>query len=96
MNSNAFFNRMEILLYSTLISVMSGINHLRAHFQHSSTIPIQPSSDEEAEPYQLNGELKVRSLTMNWSSIQEALLSILLWVVLGFAAGFLIGMINPR
>lgn len=96
MNSNAFINRMEILLYSSLISVMSGINHIRAQIQQSTTMPIQPSSDTEAEPSQLNGDLEVRSLTKNWNSILEALLSIILWVVLGFAAGFLIGMINPR
>jgi hypothetical protein len=96
MNSNAFFNRIEILLYSTLISAMSGINHLRAHIQHSSAIPTHPSPDVEAEATQLNGELKVRSLSMSWNSFKEALLPLLLWVVLGFAAGFLIGMINPR
>jgi hypothetical protein len=96
MNSNAFFNRVEILLYSSLISAMSGINHLRTRIQHSSALPFQPSADNDAGPTQLNVGLKVRSLTMSWNSIKDALLPLLLWVVLGFAAGFLIGMINPR
>ena len=96
MNSNAFINRIEILLYSTLISAMGGINKLRAHIDQPLAIPTQPSPDIEAEPSQVNRELKVSSLTMSWNSIIEALLPLVLWVVLGFAAGFLIGMINPR
>jgi hypothetical protein len=95
MNSNAFFNRVEILLYSIVISVMTGINHLRAQFQHLSSIPIQHSPTEEADPTQQNDQLQERSLLMRWESIQQALLSLLLWVILGFAAGFLIGMIKP-
>jgi hypothetical protein len=96
MNSNAFFNRIEILLYSTLISAMSGINHLRAHIQHSTETPTLPSPAMDAEPSQINREIKVRSLSMSWNSFKEVLLTLLLWVILGFASGFLIGMINPR
>jgi hypothetical protein len=95
MNSNAFFNRIEILLYSTLISAMSGINQLRARIQHSSTIPIQPSAENEAQISQLTDQIKISSRITIWDSIKDALLSLLLWIVLGFAAGFLIGMINP-
>jgi hypothetical protein len=60
-----------------------------------SSIPIQHSPTEEADPTQQNDQLQERSLLMSWESIQQALLSLLLWVILGFAAGFLIGMIKP-
>lgn len=96
MNSNAFFNRVEILLYSALISAMSGINHLRAQIQHLSIVPLQHSPVGEADPTQLNNQYQARSLLPSWKSIQQALLPLLLWVILGFAAGFLIGMIKPR
>jgi hypothetical protein len=96
MNSNAILNRIEILLYSTLISAMSGISHLRAHLQHSTALPTQPSLENEAQTSQPADQYKPRSLAMSLITIREALLPLLLWIILGFAAGFLIGMINPR
>src|SRR4030043_2301892 len=95
MNSNTFFNRVEILLYSIVISVMTGLNQLRAQFQHLTSIPIQHSPNGEAGPTELNDHSRGRSLFVSWETIQQALLSLLLWVILGFAAGFLIGMIKP-
>lgn len=96
MKANAFFNRIEILLYSTLISAMSGINKLRTRLQPSAALPAQPLTDIEAQPPQANVQPKVSVLTLGWNAMREALLPLLLWVILGFAAGFLIGMINPR
>jgi hypothetical protein len=95
MNSNAFFNRVEILLYSTLISAMSGINKLRTHVQHLFIIPIQNSPDLQANPTQLNNQFQEKSQLVSWKSIKQAFLTLCLWVILGFAAGFLIGMIKP-
>ena len=96
MKANAFFNRIEILLYSTLISAMSGINKLRTRLQPSAALPAQPLPDIEAQPPQVDFIPKVSVLTLGWNAMREALLPLLLWVILGFAAGFLIGMINPR
>ncbi len=96
MNSNTFFNRVEILLYSGLISAMSGINHLRAKIQHFSTLPVQYSPEEAIDPTPVNEQIHPRSLTLNWKSIQQAVVSLIFWVILGFAAGYLIGMIKPR
>jgi len=95
MNSNTFLNRVEILLYSTLISAMSGINNLRAQIQHLSTIPIQPQPDAEIDIIKFNDQYHERSLFMRWKLLQQALVPLLLWVILGFAAGYLIGMIKP-
>ena len=94
MNSNVFFNRIEILLYSTLISTMSGLNHLRAHVQHSAEIPTVTLWDDEVEPTQLDEQSIDRTQNLRWISIKEAIIPLLLWVILGFAAGFLIGMIR--
>jgi hypothetical protein len=96
MNSNTFLNRAEILLYSTLISAMSGINHLRTQIEHLTTIPVQHSPDGDIDPTLVNDQYKERSLLMHWKTIQQSLLQLLLWIILGFAAGYLIGMIKPR
>jgi hypothetical protein len=96
MNSNTFLNRAEILLYSTLISAMSGINHIRTQIEHLSTIPVQHSHEDENDPTLVTDQYQGRSLSMKWKSVQQALLQLVLWVILGFAAGYLIGMIKPR
>jgi hypothetical protein len=96
MNANGFFNRLEILLYSSLTSAMSGINDLRARLPHSTAIPAQPLSDVEAEPPQVNLAAIESTFALSWNSIKEALLPLVLWLILGFATGFLIGMISPR
>jgi len=96
MNSNTFLNRAEILFYSTLISAMSGINHIRTQIEHLTTAPIQHSPDGDIDPTLVNDQYKERSLLMHWKTIQQYLLQLLLWVILGFAAGYLIGMIKPR
>jgi len=96
MNSNTFSNRVEIFFYSTLISAMSGISHIRAQIQHFATIPVQHSSGGETDSTQANGFGQEKIHFMSWNSVQQALVPLLLWVILGFAAGYLIGMINPR
>jgi hypothetical protein len=96
MNSNAFFNRIEILLYSSLISAMTGINRARARLQHLSALPFPLTPEAGTDTNELHSDPKTSALSMGWNSIKAALLPLLLWIVLGFAAGFLIGMLNPR
>ena len=74
---------------------MSGINHLRSQIQHFSTSPEQHSPDEELGSMLVNEQYQERSLSVYWKSIQQVLLQLFLWVILGFAAGYLIGMIKP-
>ena len=95
MNSNTFLNRVEILLYSSLISAMSGLSNLRAHLQHSTDLPTQSEPNYPAVPTKSPDQVKGRSLTSSLISIREALIPLFLWILLGFAAGFLIGMIHP-
>lgn len=96
MNANAFLTRFKILLYSALTSVMSGIDQLRAKFQDVTTIPAPHSMTGESEQVVQNDQLTRGSLSLTWESIKVALLSLFLWIILGFAAGFLIGMLKPR
>jgi hypothetical protein len=96
MDSHAFRNRIEIVFYSTLISTLSGINHLRAQIQHVFKFTIQPSINSETDLAQLNDQTFERSLIYTLKYLQQFLVPLLVWVILGFAAGFLIGMIKLR
>jgi hypothetical protein len=74
---------------------MSGINKLRAHVQYRFTFPIKNSTDLLANPTDQNIQFQEKSQLVSWKSIKQAFFTLCLWVILGFAAGFLIGMIKP-
>ncbi len=95
MNSSVIRNRAEIMLYSSLISVMSGLNSLKSHILDQQTISEQAIVDDQAEAILRNEYIKENRFSLNWVAIQEAMPPLLLWLILGFAAGFLLGMIGP-
>jgi hypothetical protein len=94
-NSKAFFNRIEIIFYSTLISCMSGINHIRARAEQAVNLPPQPTIDEDKDYSPLNSKSPARLLIDSWTYLRQALIPLLVWVIFGFAAGFMLGMIRP-
>jgi hypothetical protein len=94
-NTNAFTNRVEIIFYATLISFMSGLNHIRAHSDPVGNFPFQHTTDENVNSFELANELPRSLLVSGWRTIRQALAPLLIWTTLGFAAGFLIGMIKP-
>ena len=94
LNTNAFLNRVEIIFYSTIISCLSGINQIRTHADHIVNLPFQPTTDENTNSFQLTHEVPGSMLLSNWTTIRQALAPLLIWTILGFAAGFLIGMIR--
>ncbi|MFZ2096562.1 MAG: hypothetical protein WAV05_07985 [Anaerolineales bacterium] len=95
MNSNTLLNRAEILMYSSLISVMSGINHIKSKILQAPSLPTRQPLDGEAATSQSYRQVLSRSMTEVWKTIEQVLLSLLLWAILGFAAGFLMGMLQP-
>jgi hypothetical protein len=95
MNANTFFNRFEIFFYSALISAMSWISHFRTGSQVGSVHQRQPAPHGETGSIQQMDLSQPKSFALSWQSIKAALLPLLLWTVLGFAAGFLIGMLSP-
>ncbi|HSB65441.1 MAG TPA: hypothetical protein VLD65_02625 [Anaerolineales bacterium] len=94
MNYIKVINKAEILLYSTLISIMSGINRYKEQGQDDPKLRQQ----EITAVYSYQGNVidleSEKSVLINWDTIQQTFLSLLLWTVLGLAAGFLIGMLN--
>ncbi len=93
MNSSTFVNKLELQVYSTLISIMSGINRLKTPPRPLASYQDQQNSISEASLALMQPHKK--TISVSWDVIQQAALSLLLWVILGFAAGFLIGMIRP-
>jgi ABC-type nitrate/sulfonate/bicarbonate transport system permease component len=94
MNSSRLLNRVEIMLYSSLISVMSGMNGFKAKVQHLTSLtagqPVDGAIDNG-----LTGNLSAgRTLAQAWKTLEQTLVALFLWAILGFAAGFLIGMLQ--
>jgi hypothetical protein len=96
MNANAFITRFEIFLYSTLTYAMSGMNHIRAKLHEVTTMQAQPSAKTDFGEILLDDQQNKGPLAPSWETIKVILPPLFLWIVLGFAAGFLIGMLKPR
>jgi len=96
MNTPGILNRVEIVVYSALTSVMSKVNHLRGNVGQTISPADQPTQLAEDPAVYDNQQSHQRSLYMVWNSIQEIVPLLFLWLMLGFAAGFLIGMVQPR
>jgi hypothetical protein len=95
MNSNTFFNRVEILFLNTIISCLSGINRLRVYSQSVPTVSIEVSPTVKTRSLRLKKVSKSKSLSLWWDEIYQVLVPLLIWALLGLAAGFLIGLIKP-
>jgi hypothetical protein len=95
MDTDALVNRFQILFYSALISILSGINRLRARILPLPGTNVQKSGEQNSETVLASEPLQPQSRALSWQAIQNTLASLLLWAVLGFAAGFLMGMIRP-
>lgn len=96
LHSSAFINRVEINLYSLLTSCMSVVNRAQVDSDALgySALKSPPFENEiVSEAYQGSS---IKSGTAWWLNISQVLISLIIWMVLGFAAGFLIGTISPR
>ncbi|OGO13291.1 MAG: hypothetical protein A2Y53_02630 [Chloroflexi bacterium RBG_16_47_49] len=96
LNSNAIFNRVEIIFYATLTACMSGVNRIRVYIDHLVKVPDQILLDEQVNSVPITDVEPEKNQITPWTYISQALLPLVIWIVLGFAAGFLIGMLRPR
>jgi hypothetical protein len=93
---NALVNRLEVVFYSTLTSIISGVHRIRAHFGHFLTVPPQSTTSKAAVASPLYDQFSAKPSINQSSNFGQLLLSILIWTILGFCAGFLIGMLNTK
>jgi hypothetical protein len=94
MESANFFNKLEIRLYSTLISLMSGMSRFKSVDLPAAGPALPAESMINSEAAAVGAEENSTPASKRWQIIQQVLLSLLLWIVLGFAAGFLLGMLK--
>ncbi len=94
MDSPAFVNKIGIALYSTITSILSGINHIVDRNTPASRTMIESATPEKIDLASIEFSGAESTSSIRWESIQQALISLLLWVILGLAAGFLLGMIR--
>lgn len=95
-NSNALLDRIEVLFFSILTSCMSGVNRIQGHSTRMVKIHQYPLNYEKSDNYRVTRDIPEKTHILIWASISQAIVTIVIWMILGFAAGFLIGMIKPR
>jgi ABC-type nitrate/sulfonate/bicarbonate transport system permease component len=94
MNSSRMLNRVEIMLYSSLISVMSGMNRIKGNVQHLTSLTTGQSVEGAMANGQVGNISTGKTLVQAWKTLEQVLVAMFLWAILGFAAGFLIGMLQ--
>jgi hypothetical protein len=95
LNSNVF-NRIEISGYSALTSLLGRIERLRELISRLSD-KAQDPTEFTGEACLVNSSEQQSSNNMTrWAYFSQVFISITIWMILGFAAGFLIGLINPK
>jgi len=94
MNSIKAINKAELALYSTLISLMGGLIRLKEGDAQGSKHVVQPEAPLDDPTVIMDLVAQPRTFALRWQSIQQGILALLMWIVLGFAAGFLIGMLR--
>jgi hypothetical protein len=94
--SNGLKNRIEIIYYAFLASCLSGVDRIR-ELNNSQLKESQDSiTGEEQTPYLNHPEFLENTKLSYWTNLIQSLIPLLMWIILGFAAGFLIGLINPK
>jgi ABC-type phosphate/phosphonate transport system permease subunit len=82
------------MMYSSLISVMSGMNRFKGKVQHLTSLSIEQSLENRAADLPVANLNTGKIITQVWKTIEQALVAMFFWAILGFAAGFLMGMLH--
>jgi hypothetical protein len=91
LNSSALFDQIEIIT-----SCLNGINIIRGLENQLAKSPQYASDNEIEGSPSIDSDITAKSLRSIWTYINQALSPLIIWMILGFATGFLIGMIKPR
>ncbi len=93
---NGIRSRIQILFYSALISVMSGLNRIRTRLEPKEKHQAQTSSETLISVPNEIEELVQTPKPGFWARTGQALTAFIVWMILGFSVGFLIGIIQLR
>jgi hypothetical protein len=75
---------------------MSAVNRILSREAHLRDLAYPPSAIEDGQSFVEIQEVPNDPFITIWTKVSQAILPIVIWMILGFAAGFLIGMIRPR
>ena len=82
------------MMYSSLITMMSGMNRFKGKIQHLTSLNDGQPMESGFPKEQVGNFAAGRSLAQAWKTLEQVLVAMFLWAILGFAAGFLIGMLQ--
>jgi hypothetical protein len=84
-----------LIYYAILTSLSRGINRIRNLNDQAENnrnfSPIEERNSTSSIPY-YSEKIKISS----WAFIEQTLPIIIIWIIFGFATGFLIGLIIPK
>ncbi len=96
MNQTAFRNQVEILFYSFLINSMSEAGKLRSALDRSMKSTFSTQQMDAWDTGRSTSSPIIRRTANAWAFFNQTLIPLLIWVIMGFSAGFMVGMLNPR
>ena len=96
LNSDAFINRCETIYYSALTSCLSRIERIRRLLLGEEETPQDSITLTESSADYFTPVVQETLKVTGWTKLNQAFTSIIIWVILGFATGFLFGLINPK
>ncbi len=96
MKSNALINRMEVILINSASFLMDGVYGIKAHIFRTADLPAPdfPGSSPDVTIQDQKAETQLSAKLLAF--LNQALIPLLIWMVLGFAAGFLIGLFKSQ
>lgn len=75
---------------------MGGVNKFRTHLDNLANTPKQVTSQIDISTPGITADPVHKALSINWHHLSQSLVANVIWIILGFAAGLLMGMLNPR
>jgi hypothetical protein len=95
-NSNAVINRIEIIYYSILTACLNGVERIRDLNNRHREGSQKPIRYEEQATYINTTDYSQKIKISRWPDFYQAIVPFMIWLILGFATGFFIGLINPK
>jgi hypothetical protein len=92
-NSHTLFNQFGFLYHKFLTSWLSRAIHGRGNRLDHSSAPYEPLVYEESSTIAQESNYSEKIHISNWDYINQVISTVIVWIILGFAAGFLMGML---
>lgn len=92
-NSHTKFNQFGFLYHNFRISWLSRAIHGRGNIMDNSPAPNEPLVYEESSTLAQEPNYSEKTRISSWDYINQVISTVIVWIILGFAAGFLMGML---